>query len=63
MNSEALAGGVHALRRDSYENSLRVLGRVAEILVLRRYMQRLLRERNAVLKAIAESADWQRFLP
>ncbi len=42
---------------------LAVLGRVAEILVLRGYMQKLLRERNAVLKQIAESEDWRRFLP
>jgi hypothetical protein len=42
---------------------LPVLGRLAEILVLRKYMQRLLRERNAVLKEIAESGDWERFLP
>lgn len=32
---------------------LPVLGRVAEVLFLRRYMQGLLRERNAVLKKIA----------
>lgn len=42
---------------------LPLLGRLAEILVLRRYMQNLLRERNAVLKEIAESNDWQRLLP
>jgi ligand-binding SRPBCC domain-containing protein len=42
---------------------LPVLGRLAEILVLRRYMQSLLRERNAVLKEIAESGAWRRFLP
>jgi len=42
---------------------LPVLGRLAEILVLRRYMESLLRERNAVLKEIAESGEWQRFLP
>lgn len=41
---------------------LPVLGRMAEILVLRRYMRNLLRERNAVLKTIAESEQWQRFL-
>lgn len=40
-----------------------VLGRLVEGLVLRRYMQRLLRERNAVLKEIAESNKWQGFLP
>jgi ligand-binding SRPBCC domain-containing protein len=42
---------------------LPVLGRLAEIVLLRRYMQNLLRERNAVLKEIAESDDWQRLLP
>ena len=42
---------------------LPVLGRLAEILVLRRYMQSLLRERNTVLKRIAESQEWQRLLP
>lgn len=42
---------------------LLVLGRLAEILVLRRYMRNLLRERNAVLKEIAESSQWQRLLP
>jgi ligand-binding SRPBCC domain-containing protein len=34
---------------------LPVLGRLVEIVVLRRYMRRLLRERNAVIKEIAES--------
>jgi hypothetical protein len=36
---------------------LPVLGRFADITFLRRYMQSLLRERNAVLKEIAENAD------
>jgi ligand-binding SRPBCC domain-containing protein len=42
-----------------------VLGRIAEALVLRRYMQRLLHERNAVIQQIAESPtnDWQQYLP
>jgi hypothetical protein len=42
---------------------LPVLGRLAEIAFLRRYMQALLRERNMVLKEIAESSEWQRYLP
>jgi ligand-binding SRPBCC domain-containing protein len=42
---------------------LPLLGRLAEILFLRRYMQALLRERNAVIKEIAESAEWRRYLP
>ena len=39
------------------------LGLLAETVFLRRYMQKLLRERNAVLKQIAESAEWRRYLP
>jgi ligand-binding SRPBCC domain-containing protein len=41
-----------------------LLGRMAEALFLRRYMLALVRERNAVLKRVAESSDaWQRYLP
>jgi ligand-binding SRPBCC domain-containing protein len=42
-----------------------LLGRIAETLVLGRYMQALLRERNAVIKQIAESPteEWRRYLP
>ncbi len=42
---------------------LPVLGFVAETLFLRRYMLALLRERNAVIKQVAESSDWRRYLP
>jgi hypothetical protein len=42
---------------------LPVLGRLAEVTFLRRYMLALLRERNRVLKGIAESSEWQRYLP
>ena len=41
---------------------LPVLGRVAEIAFLGRYMQALLCERNAVVKEIAESSKWQEYL-
>ena len=41
---------------------LPVLGRLAETAVLRRYMQSLLRERNAVIKNIAESGEWRDYL-
>jgi len=40
-----------------------VLGWLAEILVLRRYMRRLLHERNEVIRQIAESSEWKRYLP
>jgi len=44
---------------------LGLLGRVAEALVLRRYMQKLLRERNAVIQQIAESPTqaWEQYVP
>jgi hypothetical protein len=42
---------------------LPILGPIAEALFLRRYMLALLRERNAVIKQIAESDDWQHYLP
>jgi hypothetical protein len=42
---------------------LPILGPLAEALFLRRYMLALVRERNAVIKQIAESDEWQRYLP
>ena len=42
---------------------LPILGRLVEIILLRRYMHALLQERNAAIKQIAESPDWQRYLP
>lgn len=39
-----------------------ILGRIAEVLVLRRYMRNLLHERNVVIKQTAESQDWQKYL-
>jgi hypothetical protein len=35
---------------------------MAEALFLRRYMMALNRERNAVIKQLAESDDWRRYL-
>jgi hypothetical protein len=42
---------------------LPIFGPLAEALFLRRYMLALVRERNAVIKQIAESDEWQRYLP
>jgi ligand-binding SRPBCC domain-containing protein len=42
---------------------LGILGRLAELVVLRRYMQALLRERNAAIQRIAESPAWGNYLP
>jgi ligand-binding SRPBCC domain-containing protein len=38
------------------------LGRIAEALVLRRYMTRFLSARNAIIKRIAESDEWRNFV-
>jgi hypothetical protein len=42
---------------------LLLLGPLAEALFLRRYMLALLRERNAVIKRVAESSEWEQYLP
>lgn len=39
-----------------------ILGLLAELLFLGRYMRNLLRERNAAIKQIAESGEWRRYL-
>lgn len=42
---------------------LPLLGRIAETLFLRRYMLGLLGERNTVIKRVAESSEWEQYLP
>lgn len=42
---------------------LPLLGRLAELLFLRRYMQALLHERNQAIRQAAESEEWRRYLP
>jgi hypothetical protein len=42
---------------------LPLLGPLAEALFLRRYMLALMRERNAVIKQVAESSQWEPYLP
>jgi hypothetical protein len=50
--------------RDSFRFAapVPVLGRLAEVVVLRRYMHALLRERNGAIKRIAESQEWRRYV-
>lgn len=45
-----------------FEAPLPVLGLLAERLVLRAYMRKLLRERNTVIQQIAESDAWPEYL-
>ena len=59
---DAVEGGT--LLRDGFRFAapLGPLGRIAEALVLRRYMARFLAARNAVIKEVAESDEWRRYL-
>jgi len=53
----AMQGGTEMVDVFDYTSPLGPLGRVADRLFLRRYMTRLLRERNAYLRQVAESPD------
>jgi ligand-binding SRPBCC domain-containing protein len=46
-----------------FEAPLPILGPLVEAAILRRYMRKLLGERNRVIKQIAESEEWRRYLP
>lgn len=60
---DATPDGGTVLRDDfRFAAPLGVLGRIAETLVLRRYMTRFLKRRNAVIKRVAESEEWREFL-
>lgn len=47
----------------TYTSPWGILGRMAEALFLERYLRRFLAERNHILKQVAESEEWKRFLP
>lgn len=59
---EPTAAGTIMRDEFSFESPLGVLGRIANALVLTRYMRAFLRERNRVIKATAESDDWRRYI-
>ena len=45
-----------------FESPFGIFGRIADRLFLKRYMQSFVVERNQMLKAIAESDEWRRYL-
>ena len=45
-----------------FESPFGVLGRIADFLILKRYMMAFLVERNHVIKSVAESDAWRRYL-
>lgn len=60
---EPAAGGTVMRDVFSYGSPLGILGRLADLLLLERYMRSFLIGRNRVLKATAESDAWRRYLP
>ncbi|PXA02846.1 cell division protein [Coraliomargarita sinensis] len=49
--------------RFEFEAPLGILGRLAEKMFLTNYMKAFLRKRNEELKQMAESGNWEQFLP
>jgi len=45
-----------------YTSPLRILGSIADVLFLEKYMMRMLSERNELIKEVAESEDWKKFI-
>ncbi|MFL5428015.1 MAG: hypothetical protein ACJ784_03790 [Myxococcales bacterium] len=61
---EAAPGGGTTMRDVfDYRAPLGPLGRIAERTILDPYLRRFLLARNAEIKAIAESRDWERYIP
>jgi ligand-binding SRPBCC domain-containing protein len=59
---DAENGGTRMRDRFVFAAPLGLLGRLAERLVLRRYMTRLLVDRNTVLARLAQSGEWRNVL-
>ncbi len=45
-----------------YDSPLGFLGNIADVLFLESYMTKLLESRNALIKTVAESDDWKKFI-
>jgi len=56
--------GEQTLMKDvfDYDSPLGILGKVADAVLLEKYMREILAERNQIIKTIAESEDWRKFL-
>ncbi len=48
--------------RFEFESPLGILGKIADWLFLASYLRRFMVRRNVVLKQLAESAEWSRYL-
>ena len=56
--------GEQTLMKDvfDYDSPLGILGKIVDALFLEKYMREMLAERNQIIKKIAESDDWRKFL-
>jgi ligand-binding SRPBCC domain-containing protein len=48
--------------RFAFNSPLGILGRIVDVLFLAAYMRRFIARRNEVLKRLAESSEWRRYL-
>lgn len=55
---------VSTLMKDvfDYTSPFWILGKIADVLFLEKYLKNMLEERNNLIKSIAESEDWRSFL-
>ena len=59
---EPIPGGTRLRDRFDYDSPFGVLGRLADRWFLEEYMRRFLTERMKVIKRVAESEEWRRYL-
>jgi ligand-binding SRPBCC domain-containing protein len=45
-----------------YDSPLGILGKIADVLFVEKHLREMLEERNQIIKAVAESDDWRKFL-
>jgi ligand-binding SRPBCC domain-containing protein len=60
---EPVDGGTRVREVFDFSAPFELLGVLAERWFLTRYLRRFLEERNAVIRAVAESAEWAAYLP
>ncbi len=48
--------------RFDYESPLWIFGKIADALFLEKYMTRILKERNLLIRKIAEGEIWRKFI-
>jgi ligand-binding SRPBCC domain-containing protein len=54
--------GTEMIDRFEFDSPLGILGKIVDQYFLCRYMRRLLEQRNRVLKHLAESNEWQKYI-